>query len=84
MLPAPLNLISSIFANCLVKKCKQKMKMKMAELREGTRSYSSVLCPKERGAHPLSKYCVVPGLVLFLAVGSGANPNFDDNSNTVL
>jgi hypothetical protein len=44
--------------------------MKMAKLRGGQtkRSYNSVLNPKERGAHPMSKSCVGPRLVLFLAV----------------
>jgi hypothetical protein len=57
-------------------------KMKMAQLREVSRSYGSVLDQKERGAaHPLSKSSVAPGLVIYLAVGRRANPN---SNNTVL
>jgi hypothetical protein len=57
--------------------------MKIAELR-GSRSYDSFIDPKERGARPLSKLCVGPGLILVLAVGSGVNSNFNDSSNTEL
>jgi hypothetical protein len=56
----------------------------MAELR-GSRSYGSVLDPKQRGAaHSLSKSCVGPGLLLWSTVESGANSNFNDSRNTVL
>jgi hypothetical protein len=55
----------------------------MAEL-NGGHVLMVVSWPEREDSHPLSKPCVWPGLVLFLAVESGANPNLNDSSNTVV